>query len=289
MNLHVRAMTVDELDYAAAHTAREEWASETRAEFESYFAHDPGGCLIAERDGRPVGIGVATLYGAAGFVGELIVEPDVRGQGVGRALLDAAVGYLCRRGAVTVYLDGVLKAVPLYERAGFRKLCRSWRYVREPGGNLPPAPPAGEVRPMAAADLPAVAAADRKLFGADRSFFLRRKLEQYPSLCKVQTGKEGAMTAYTFGRAVPELVMPGPWGVLPGCERPAALLEAVLAENPDAWVAGGVLDGCAAAEEIYRAYGFARRESSPWRMALGPDENLGRAEGLFAVASAAKG
>ena len=129
----IRSMQPADLDFAAACTAAEGWSSEIRREFEGFFAHDPQGCLIAEAGDEPIGIGVATSYGATGFVGELIVLPGWRGRGVGHRLLDHAVGYLRARGAHSIYLDGVQAAVSLYQRAGFRKVCRSLRFI----GTLP--------------------------------------------------------------------------------------------------------------------------------------------------------
>ena len=89
----VRRMQPEDLDFAAACTAAEGWRTQTRAEFEGFYAHDPEGCLIAEAAGTPVGICVGTSYGGPpsggyGFIGELIVVPEARGRDTGRLLLD---------------------------------------------------------------------------------------------------------------------------------------------------------------------------------------------------------
>ena len=123
-----------DLQFAAQCTSAEGWVSEDLTTLEGFFLNDPGGCLLAEADGQPIGICIATCYGSSGFIGELIVIPDVRGRGVGAALLNQAVRGLKERGVETVYLDGVLNAVPLYERNGFRKVCRSWRFSGIPKG-----------------------------------------------------------------------------------------------------------------------------------------------------------
>jgi len=124
----IRPMQPSDLDFAAECTAREGWASETRQEFEGFLAYDLGGCFVAEVNGRRVGICIATPYVGFGFVGELIVAKAVRGHGIGRRLLEHSVQYLHDCGAQTVYLDGVLAAVSLYERVGFRRVCRSLRF-----------------------------------------------------------------------------------------------------------------------------------------------------------------
>ena len=127
-DLIIRRMQAAELEFAARSTADEGWASENLAALEGFYQHDPDGCLLADHSGQPVGICIATSYGHCGFFGELIVRPHARGQGIGAALLKHAVAHLHEHGAETVYLDGVVKAVRLYERGGFRKICRSLRF-----------------------------------------------------------------------------------------------------------------------------------------------------------------
>ena len=168
--MYIRTMRTSDLDFAVTLTAAEGWSSETRAEFEGFLAYDPAGCFIAEVAGRQVGMCVATRYIGFGFLGELIVVEDMRGQGLGRRLLESAVSYLHAHGAGTIFLDGVLAALPLYERAGFRRVCRSLRFI----GSLRGQPHPG-VRQMRADDMPAVAALDQAAFGADRRFFLERR------------------------------------------------------------------------------------------------------------------
>src|SRR5512136_2214277 len=125
--MNVRQMLLSDLDFAASCTAAEGWRSETRPVFEGYLTYDPAGCLVAEMSGERVGICVATGYGPCGFIGELIVSQEWRGRGIGRQLLESAVENLRSRGAASIFLDGVPAAVPLYERAGFRRVCRSMR------------------------------------------------------------------------------------------------------------------------------------------------------------------
>ena len=257
--LHIRTMTPDDLDFAAACTEAVGWGAQ-RGEFELFHAHDPQGCLVAEREGCSIGICVATPYDGQGFIGMLIVVPEARGRGVGRLLLERAIDYLDERGARVAGLDAVLAAVPLYERLGFRRQCRSLRF----GGTI-----AGRrhssVRPMAAADLDAVCALDRAAFGADRRFFLARRLARAPALCKVLE-RDGRIDGYLFGRPVEGGVSVGPWAARPELEQPARLLEALALESGEPRIGLGILESNEAALEAARSLGLTARRDSPWRM-----------------------
>jgi GNAT superfamily N-acetyltransferase len=281
--INIRSMQPADLDFAAACTAAEGWSSETRRQFEVSFAYDPQGCLIAEAEGEPIGIGVATSYGAAGFVGELIVLPAWRGRGVGRRLLDRAVGYLQARGAQSIYLDGVPAAVSLYERAGFRKVCRSLRFIGTVPGREHPG-----VCPMRPEHLPEVGRLDRQAFGAGRGFFLARRLAFYPERCYVLE-QAGEMAGFIMGRQGGEYVPVGPWLVRPGVAHPERLLESLAAGIGGRELAFGVLETNRPAVQMARALGLDEVQASPWRMALGPATDLGASPELYAIGSAAKG
>jgi ribosomal protein S18 acetylase RimI-like enzyme len=279
----VRAMQAADLDFAAQCTAAEGWASETPAEFEGFWQHDPGGCLIAEAHGAPIGIAIATSYGAAGFIGEVIVSAAWRGRGVGRRLVDQAVDYLRGGGARSSYLDGVVKAVSLYERAGFRKVCLSRRFYGRLEGQSSP-----DVRPMRAADMETVATTDRLAFGVDRRFFLERRLALYPDLCKVME-QGGAITGYILGRRGYEVIGVGPWWVREDVPRPAELLHALAAEVGDSLIGVGVLETNTRAVGLLRSLGLDENPAPPWRMVWGDDVGLGAAPELYANGSSAKG
>jgi ribosomal protein S18 acetylase RimI-like enzyme len=258
--VHIRTMTPADLDFASACTEAEGWGAQ-RGEFEGFYAHTPEGCLVAETDGRPIGICVATPYDGQGFLGMLIVRPEERGRGVGRRLIKYALAYLHGRGVQIIGLDGVLAAVPLYERLGFRKQCRSLRFRGTLIGRAHPA----RVRRMTEADLDAVCALDRLAFGADRSFILERRLAQRPALCLLLE-QDGEIRGFALGRRVDGVVSVGPWVARPEVERPADLLEAIAAESEGCTLGLGILASNEAAVDAARALGLTSRENSPWRM-----------------------
>jgi GNAT superfamily N-acetyltransferase len=309
--LSIRSMLPADLVFAAACTAQEEWVSENLAAFEVFFEHDPVGCLIAEEDGVGVGICVATPYAAfpgavcagkrpgedcaAGFIGELIVREEARGHGVGAALLGHAAAYLRGKGARTVYLDGVVQAVPLYERNGFRKVCRALRY----SGRVAARQVEG-VRLMQSGDLPRVFDLDRRMFGVDRSFFLARRLRLFPQLCRVMFrsphsgGDTEQLMGFIQGRCGEDWISCGPWVVAEDAPYPQHLLESIAVEAGGEPIHIAVLESSRACVALLNQLGFTSRETSPWRMvcetgAQDDCHDLGAAQGCYAIGSGAKG
>jgi hypothetical protein len=226
---------------------------------------------------------MATYYGSAGFIGELIVRPEARGRSVGAALLNHGVRILKGRGVGTVYLDGVVRAVPLYERNGFRKVCRSWRFSGTTAGEKSPG-----VRRMGLDHLEQVIALDHRSFGADRDFFLRRRLELFPELSYVKMDK-GRVSGFILGRGGNDWLAVGPWVVEESVQNPAELLSTFAIEAHHRPISIGILETNPQACEMMQSFGFMARTDSPWRMALGESSDLGTSLNCYAVGSAAKG
>jgi GNAT superfamily N-acetyltransferase len=281
--LVVRQMNEGDLAFAADCTASEGWISENLLALQGFFIRDPAGCLIAEHAGQPVGICIATGYGEHGFIGELIVRSKARGRGIGADLLIHAEDLLKARGVQTIHLDGVLKALGLYERNGFYKVCRSWRFFGHLAGEISP-----HVRTMKEVDLPQVILLDRTAFGADRSFFLKRRHELYPQLCLVSLEGE-RITGYIMGCQGKGWVSAGPWVVGVDVAQPIDLLKAFALQAGDTQVSIGILDKNQPARNLVRQFGFTERPDSPWRMASGACHDLGTSPLCYAIGSAAKG
>jgi ribosomal protein S18 acetylase RimI-like enzyme len=272
-----------DLDFAAECTLSEGWLSETRREIEGFLDHDSKGCFIAESDGRRIGICIATCYGESGFIGELIVIKEMRGQGIGRQLVEHSINYLVRKGTQSVYLDGVQAAVPLYERIGFRKVCRSLRFVARIQGKSHP-----HARQMQTHDLPVVLEIDKRNFGANRSFFLKRRWTLYPELCKVyEVNME--IKGFIFGRRGQATVSIGPWVVKGPETNSAGLLEDVAMYAGPVDLGMGILETNTEAVKLAKSLGFRASEDPPWRMAFGTQSNLGASDQCLAIGSAAKG
>jgi GNAT superfamily N-acetyltransferase len=282
-NFLIRCMQEEDLAFAAQCTANEGWQSEDFTSLMIFYNYDPHGCFIAEQNGQKVGICIATKYAKSGFIGELIVLPEARGRGIGVALLNHGVAYLQQGGANSIYLDGVVKAVNLYERNGFRKVCRSWRFSgrlgRRPGEN---------VRQMTTHDLPQVFALDFAQFGTDRNFFLQHRFKIFPNLSYVMV-VDDRITGFILGRCGEGWISAGPWVVEKDADNALDLLYAFVNQAGDLPINLGILDCNQKACEQMNLLGFIQHEDSPWRMVLGKQASLGASVGCFAIGSAAKG
>jgi len=281
--LSLQPMERGDLAFAAERTAAEGWVNETYGEFAGLYAHDPQGCFIARIGDQPVGMCFATAYIASGFIGELIVIPEMRQRGIGAALLNHAVSYLHRRGCRTVYLDGVDAAVSLYERNGFRQICRSLRLF----GHIPRRSHP-QVRVMAESDLAEVSRLDQQAFGDDRIFFLEQRWQRFPELCKVMVDQD-SINGYIMGRRAERLISAGPWVMSAPVSDPLPLLESLANEAGDTTIAIGILESNSLAVQLARSMGMEERGEGVWRMALGPDDDLGRSSQCLAIGTAGKG
>lgn len=142
--------------------------------------------LGLRREGRLVACGLLLPgHGEAAFLGNLLTEPESRGQGHAATLLDAALD-LCRRQGRRAYLIAVPKAVPLYERFGFRTL----GVVRSHRGALA-ARSVGGIRRADPAHLPALLAQDEAAWGATRATLLRDQAARFPQHVWIADGESG--------------------------------------------------------------------------------------------------
>ncbi|MFO0848474.1 MAG: GNAT family N-acetyltransferase [Gemmataceae bacterium] len=132
----------------------------------AFHAADPDGFFLGERDGEPVGCVSCVRYGDRyGFLGQYIVRPGFRGRGYGLRIWQEGMRHLAGR---TVGLDGVLAQQANYERSGFRLAHHHVRYQGAGGGV-----PAAGVTDVSAVPFADLALYDARMFGADRSAFLR--------------------------------------------------------------------------------------------------------------------
>jgi len=149
---------------------------------------DPGGWLVAEFDGIPVGCITALRYDDSfAFVGFYIVRPDDRGKGYGLALWQAAMRHV---DGCNVGLDGVLAQVANYAKSGFVLDGRNARYRGSGGGAA-----SGGTDLVAPGDIAALMAYDRTCFPARRDAFVRAWLTLPDSFSRIAR-RDGQIAGY---------------------------------------------------------------------------------------------
>jgi len=280
----IRTMRSDDLEFAAQCTAGEGWSTETRQEFEGFLAYDAQGCFIAEWEGRKAGICMAVCYKTKGFIGEMIVRPEFRAKGLGPRLFNQAIGYLQMQGCRSISLDAVPRAASFYESVGFRRIGRSLRFSKRIVQRA-----ASPVRPMGTVEFDRVCSLDRRAFGADRMFFLQRRLMLYPELASTRL-EDGEITGYIFGRRTDAQLWAGPWWVADDAEDPAALLVEFGRGLQASEISLGVLENNTRAVTLVRELGFEEKSAASIRMVMGDAEEApGLSPDLWAIGSAAKG
>jgi ribosomal protein S18 acetylase RimI-like enzyme len=272
-----------DLDFAAACIRNEGWRGDTRQSVADFLAYDPKGCLIAEIEGQRAGLCIATGYRHSGFIGELIVVPEQRRHGIGTALFTHAVDYLHSIGVSCIALDADAPGIPIYEKAGFRKMHRSLRFYGNVTGKANPS-----IRQMSPTDMQQICLLDAQLFGDDRSFFLRRILERCPEFCFIAE-QDGELVGYLLARPGQGVLSVGPWALRPEQPHPLALLEQLALVVPFERLRIGVLETNQLAAALLRSTPGLAEGQACWRMLLGEGNSPGEHKWLYAVGSAAKG
>ncbi len=193
-----RPMLRAELDVALGWAAAEGWNPGAQ-DAEAFWAADPGGFWLGERDGQPVASISVVRYGADyGFLGCYIVRPELRGSGLGLQLWQAGMGYLAGR---CVGLDGVVAQQANYRKSGFTLAHRNIRYSLA-AGPRPAAPPPGLVVPAATLPFAEIAALDRQCFPTAREAFLRPWLS-LPGHTALAVVRDGRLAGYGVVRPCP--------------------------------------------------------------------------------------
>lgn len=179
-DLLIAPMTRDDVPFAMELADHEGWGH-VPCEYERKILLDPVGSFVGRIDGVKAGIITTVRYGTYGFLGNLIVREQYRQDRVGERLMRHAIQYLQTQKVKTIELDGVLAAVSLYRRLGFKDKYLSVRMFR----------PAGEKREVPAPILkPRAASAfalDKRLTGIVRKHLLEGMLADTPG-CLITHG-----------------------------------------------------------------------------------------------------
>ncbi|UCD44173.1 MAG: GNAT family N-acetyltransferase [Candidatus Bathyarchaeota archaeon] len=281
-DLVIRQMTEDDEGFFLELISLTGWGN-TAEDLRRILYYEPRGCFVAVLDDVDTGMVASTGYGEVGWIGNLVVLTERRGGGVGAMLMRRAMRHLLDSGASSIRLDAVEKAIPLYERLGFRVEFESLRFT----GTGEPAQVEG-IEAMKASDLGEVVELDRRFFGAPRERMLIRVQGDFPGLCFVAR-ESSRIVGFIMAKPSDVSVRIGPWICDPG--RPdlaEALLRRLMGEatGEKLWV--GVPEKNRASVRILRDNGFGSLPTS-LRMCYGRCEPMGEVAGRFSIGAADKG
>lgn len=279
--MQIRLMREADIDFALQMTSTEGWSS-TRLDFEELLQFDPEGCFVAEVDEIPIGMVCSCPYDGFGFVSNLIVDREYRYKQYGTILMKHIIEYLEKRGVMTQLLDGVIKAISLYERLGFVKKYRSMRLE----GTVKPEE-SDIVRPMTSEDLEVINRLDTEFFGAPREKFLHSRYSHFPNLAKVMEVR-GKIVGYIMGSESRDAIRIGPWVIRDRLDLAEHLLTEFATEVEEKNLKIGVVENNVKALGLLRKHGFNEVGHS-WRMLRGIEGNWTLSDHLYAICCAARG
>ena len=175
-------MTKNDAAFAASLSTAEGWGFYD-ADFRRLVDLDPEGCFIARSDSERVGMVCTISYRSFAFIGCLIVLRRARGRDIGLRLMQTAIGYLDKKNIITIELDGVIAAVPMYRKLGFNDKYLSYRMKIDEHTDSAAAP-------LPTVDIPEILRFDLAKTGIERGAVLYRLLQEYP---------DGVCTVYDEG------------------------------------------------------------------------------------------
>ena len=280
MNIITRPFLPGDIDFALTQTQREGWHS-TDSSLRNCLAHDPDGGFVTEVDGSRAGMVTTTQYSKTGWVGNLIVEPKHRSRGIGRALMRRAMTHLQARGVRTIRLEANPPGVCLYQSLGFMGEFVSPRFFLEPSERQV----VTELKPISAADGPALRAFDQTHFGDDRGRWLDLLIDQalagYISRARDRVLGYVLASPSSIGGRIGPFVAVDP-------EVAERLLEAVVTALSRVKLNIALPETNRNGVELLRARGFQPAPSC-LRMIWGERAGIGQPEHVYALASGATG
>jgi predicted N-acetyltransferase YhbS len=216
----IRAMTAADVPHAQALTASFGWPHRLE---DWALMQGLGDGTVAERQGKLVGTALCWRYGADwATLGLIGVYADMQGHGIGRRLLRALMQALEGR---NLALHATRAGMSLYAAEGFAPtgtIVQHQGVVARP--EPAPLPQGTRLRPVAPADLPAIAALDRVACGMDRTRLLAELLD-HPGGVALEDG--GVLAGFALLRRFGRGCVIGPV-VAPDVERAKAMIAPLL-------------------------------------------------------------
>lgn len=196
-----RPATLSDLEQILDWAAEEGWNPGLQ-DAPAFFAADPDGFFLAEKDGRAIAaISVVNHSDRYAFLGLYLCRPEHRGKGIGFALWQHA---LTHAGDRTVGLDGVPAQEANYAKSGFVLVDRTRRLT----GTLPVAPAAGIL--AGPGDVDAILRLDAEANGYPRARYIGAWVTGTTDRKTVVLRDGAALTGFATARRCREGVKIGP-------------------------------------------------------------------------------
>ena len=250
--MFIRQLREDDLQDAYALSTTAGWNQRVDG-WRMLLAIAPDGSFGAIEEDRVIGTAIGIDYGAFGWIAMMLVEPRHRGRGIGRRLLEAALQAIAP--GRPVRLDATPMGRPLYAQYGFADESVLTRRVADREAvrrrlREDPAP-GWTASPLDRSALHGVLAADRSVFGADRSRLLAWLLADAPHYAWVD-GADG----YCLGRGGRTFDQIGPIAARDD-ESARALVRAAADASTSAALVIDAYDGNEAFTAWLQAIGFS--------------------------------
>jgi GNAT superfamily N-acetyltransferase len=194
--LNLRFLTRDDLGFADSLRGIAGW-NQTLADWQRFIDLSPGGCLLAECEGRPVATATTICYGQElAWIGMILVHPDFRRRGIARVLLRHCIELLRGAGIRCIKLDATPEGREVYRQLGFIDEFTLTRYA----GFVVPTSVGGVLRTAMPSDLPQIFSLDQAATGAPREKLLQRLFSE-SSRALVLESAPNQITGFGFVRA----------------------------------------------------------------------------------------
>ncbi len=241
----IRTATPEDLERLLVWAAEEGW-NPGAGDAQAFYAADPAGFFVAEREGAPVaGISVVNHNPQQAFLGLYLCRPDWRGQGVGFALWKHALSHA---GVRSIGLDGVAAQQENYARSGFHRLGATQRFEGALKGQTE-----ADIGPLRAGDIAAMIALDAAAGGVERPGFLSGWLARSHSRRSVVRSDLGGFATIRLCQSGAKI---GPV-IAPNAAAAMALIRAACAEIGAAAVTLDLPEANAQLRALLQAEGFA--------------------------------
>ena len=200
--------------------------------------------LVAVLDDHIVGTITAINYdNTVAWIGMMLVDRDYRGRGISKLLLLDAIDKLNK--CKSIKLDATPAGRPVYLKSGFIDEFTLYRMIKPSVSKISLNDNPLNTEQIKAADIPEVAAFDKKVFGADRTELIKRLYEDDPELAWL-IKENNSIAGFCLGRRGQNFTQIGPV-YASSSTQVKALIKSAIDQMTGRAV---VVDICAAKSEI---------------------------------------